>query len=101
MVSATAGYTGGDTGTPATYYSVCNFDGNSEALRIEFDPVTLSFAQLITRFFSDPRVVYRRSDQTAQCRIAIWAQDEVQEATAMMWQRRLESSVQHSCSPSC
>ena len=82
MIGAKAGYTGGDGTAPATYYSVTNNDGRTEALRIEFDPAVLPFERLITRFFSDPRYSYRGPARSAQCKIAIWAQDEEQEATA-------------------
>ena len=83
MVDSRVGYTGGTAASP-TYKSVCSGDGHTEALRLEFDPTTLSYEQLMERFFSDPHVPsHPRPGEKAQYRTAVWAQDEEQAEIAL------------------
>lgn len=77
------GYTGADTPDP-TYKSVCQGDGHTEALRLEYDPRIITFEELITRYFEDPHVrnVYPGDNQKPQYMSAIWAQDQEQSTIA-------------------
>ena len=51
VISVTSGYTGGDTDDP-TYREVCEGDtGHAEAVRIEYDPSTTSYAELLDIFW--------------------------------------------------
>mmetsp|Transcript_52246 Transcript_52246/g.117364 ORF Transcript_52246/g.117364 Transcript_52246/m.117364 type:complete len:129 (-) Transcript_52246:405-791(-) len=81
VVNTWVGYTGGAAPDP-TYKSVCSGDGHTEALRIEFDPETLSFERLITRYFADPHVRSTYGREKPQYRTAIWAQTREQEEIA-------------------
>src|SRR5690242_1420275 len=47
VISATSGYTGGQTENP-TYKQVCTGEtGHAEALQIEYDPAKISFDELL------------------------------------------------------
>lgn len=76
------GYTGGSTTKPPTYKSVCAGDGHTEALRLEFDPASLSYADLVREFLEDPKVKNvwdpDAESQDPQYRTAIFAQDAEQ-----------------------
>ena len=80
VVDSRVGYTGGSTASP-TYKSVCSGDGHTEALRLEYDPAVLSFEELCTRWFDDPRVRPRYNERP-QYKTALWAQDDAQAAIA-------------------
>ena len=83
--SARPGYTGGDAANP-TYEQVCSGrTGHAEAVRIEFDPATLSFEDLLNVFFAihDPTTLDRQGGDTGtQYRSAIFYESEAQRATA-------------------
>ena len=84
------GYTGGASPAP-TYESVCGNDGHTEALRLAFDPAVTSYEKLCTYYFEDPHVrnVYPGTEEKAQYKTAVWAQDEQQAETA----QRVSKSV--------
>ena len=68
------GYTGGDRADP-NYGTVCNGDGHTEALKIDFDPSVVSFAKLLDMFMAqhDPCV-----PMTTQYQSAVWPQSQAQ-----------------------
>lgn len=79
------GYTGGTLPNP-TYENVkTGKTGHAEAIRIEFDPQALDFADLLRYFFRlhDPTTLNRQgNDVGSQYRSAIFYQSEVQKITA-------------------
>ncbi len=86
-VTATeAGYTGGSTGHP-TYQQVCSHTtGHAEAVRVEFDPGTITYQELLAHFFSmhDPTQWMRQGpDVGDQYRSAVFFHDREQEKAAL------------------
>jgi len=98
VVASKVGYTGGEgEGDPAlataplTYERVCSRNNShTEALRLEFDPAVLNYAELVRKFSQDARVqrVQPVADgepsslRRPQTRVAVWARDAVQMRTA-------------------
>jgi len=91
VVRASVGYTGsstididGDgTATPTpTYKSVCKGDGNTEAVRIEYDPSILKYEDVIRRFVESPKVPNIYGEQDPQYQVAIWVDSKEQRMTA-------------------
>ncbi|MCA1749670.1 MAG: peptide-methionine (S)-S-oxide reductase MsrA [Parasphingopyxis sp.] len=80
-----SGYTGGETSDP-TYRAVCDGEtGHAEAIRISYDPETLSYGDLLDIFFHthDPTQLNRQgNDVGTQYRSAIFPHDEAQKAAA-------------------
>ena len=83
--SVESGYIGGSIPNP-TYKQVCGGDtGHAEAIRITFDPATISLADLLDVFFAthDPTQLNRQgNDVGTQYRSAIFPLDPEQEAEA-------------------
>ncbi len=83
--STEVGYTGGATPNP-TYEAVCSDrTGHAEAVRLDFDPETISYEQLLDAFFRlhDPTSFERQGpDVGSQYRSAIFFHDAEQEAAA-------------------
>jgi peptide-methionine (S)-S-oxide reductase len=79
------GYTGGSVPNP-TYQEVCSgTTGHAEAVRITFDPDTISFAELLEVFWltHDPTTLNRQgADAGTQYRSAIFYQNESQREIA-------------------
>ncbi len=95
-VTATeVGYTGGSTGHP-TYEQVCSHKtGHAEAVRLEYDPGTTSYEQLLEAFFAmhDPTQWNRQGpDIGSQYRSAIFYHTPEQEHAARDAVRRVEAS---------
>ena len=85
VVEAISGYTGGKTANP-TYAQVCSdTTGHAEAVRVTFDPATVSYEKLLDVFWQihDPTTLNRQGpDYGSQYRSAIFVQDEDQRQVA-------------------
>lgn len=83
-MSSSVGYTGGAGGAPPpTYESVCGRNNTyTEAVRLVFDPAELSFDELMRRVAAMPRVQRASASTRRQTRVAVWAQDAAQAASA-------------------
>lgn len=84
VIHASVGYTGrirssnDVVSTPATYETVCNGDGNTEAVRVVFNPCIVSYESIIKHFFENPRVPMIYGKQDVQYQVAVWVMDERQ-----------------------
>ena len=85
VLGVTSGYIGGHVDAP-TYERICDGDtGHAEAVRIEFDPMRIGFADLLDIFFAihDPTTPNRQgNDVGTQYRSAIFTTTPEQEALA-------------------
>ena len=85
VVKTTVGYTGGSTEDP-TYKQVCQNDtGHAEAIEIVFDPVIISYDELLDMFFKNhnPTTLNKQGvDAGTQYRSAIFYHSEEQAAAA-------------------
>lgn len=83
--SAVSGYINGHTANP-TYADVCSGDtGHAEAVKIDFDPDTVSYRTLLEILFTlhDPTQLNRQGhDAGTQYRSGIYYLDEAQKAEA-------------------
>ncbi|MBN1947051.1 MAG: bifunctional methionine sulfoxide reductase B/A protein [Bradymonadales bacterium] len=95
VVDSEVGYTGGRSENP-TYEQVCTGrTGHAEAIRVEFDPERLSYADLLHYFFRlhDPTTLNRQgNDIGTQYRSAIFYTTEEQREVAERVKAEVESS---------
>ncbi len=92
VTSTEVGYTGGTTPDP-TYEQVCRHGtGHAEAVRLEYDPTSVTYEELLAAFFAmhDPTTKDRQGpDRGSQYRSAVFTSTPEQEAAAREAVRRL------------
>ena len=95
VASTSVGYTAGTTDNP-TYEQVCSGrTGHAEAVRVEFDPETVSYEALLELFWNchDPTQLNRQGpDVGTQYRSGIYTHDADQEKAARASKERLQAS---------
>jgi peptide-methionine (S)-S-oxide reductase len=94
VINTTVGYTGGHYENPS-YKDVCTGrTGHAEAVRVEYDPVKVTYEQLLEIFWEihDPTTPNRQGpDVGAQYRSAIFYHSEEQKEKALASKKRLEA----------
>ncbi len=95
VVSATSGYTGGQTINP-TYKEVCSgLTGHAECLQIVYDPSAISFDELLEVFWEthDPTTLNRQgADVGTQYRSGIFYHNNEQKEKAEKYKAELDKS---------
>ncbi len=95
VISATSGYSGGQTKNP-TYKEVCTGEtGHAECLQIVYDPAKISFDELLAVFWEshDPTTLNRQgADVGTQYRSAIFYHTAVQKEKAEKYKVQLDKS---------
>jgi peptide methionine sulfoxide reductase msrA/msrB len=95
VLDTEVGYTGGDVEN-ATYEIVrSGRSGHAESIRIEFDPDTISYEEILEFFFRihDPTTVNRQgNDVGTQYRSAIYYHDEEQREVAEKVKQKVDES---------
>jgi len=93
---AVSGYTGGHTAGP-TYPQVCSgTTGHAEAVEVTFDPARVTYAQLLTAFWSmhDPTQMNRQGpDVGTQYRSAVFFHSPEQEREAIASRDALQATL--------
>jgi peptide-methionine (S)-S-oxide reductase len=93
VVSTAVGYTGGTTPEPSYETVGAGNTGHAEAVEVTFDPVVVSYEQLLDLFWAihDPTQLNRQgSDVGSNYRSAIFYHSPEQYATAIASKRKLE-----------
>lgn len=95
VISATSGYTGGQTDNP-TYKEVCSGEtGHAECLQIIYDPSLISFDELLEVFWEthDPTTLNRQgADVGTQYRSGIFYHNQEQKEKAEKYKAELDKS---------
>lgn len=81
------GYTGGTAPNP-TYKSVCNGDGHTEAIKIDYDYSIISYEELLEVFFKEHSAT---GNSKVQYKSGIWYQNEMQHKAALKKIKELEA----------
>lgn len=93
LSSVIPGYTGGESKNP-TYKEICTgTSGHAEVAQIEFDPLVISFAEILEVFWMthDPTTLNRQgADVGTQYRSAIFYHNEQQKEEAEFYKKKLE-----------
>ena len=93
VLNTSVGYSGGTTKNP-TYQDVCSSaTGHAEVVRIEFDPVKVTYEELLNTFWSihNPTTLDRQGpDIGSQYRSVIFYLNEVQKEKALESLNELE-----------
>jgi len=101
IVKTEVGYCGGHTSNP-TYPEVkTGSTGHAEAVEIHFDPLLLSYEDLLRLFFKlhDPTTLNRQqNDVGSQYRSAIFFVNEAQKVSAEKIKEEVEASKKWPCS---
>lgn len=96
VLDTEVGYAGGTTPHPTYEALKTGTTGHAEALRVVFDPRTLSFEELLVRWFfrvHDPTTLNRQgNDRGDQYRSAIFCQNEAQLEVALKAKQQVEDS---------
>lgn len=95
VISATSGYTAGETINP-TYKEVCSgTTGHAECLQIAYDPSVITFDELLEVFWQthDPTTLNRQgADVGTQYRSGIYYHNELQKEKAELYKAELNKS---------
>jgi len=95
VVSATSGYTGGQSENP-TYQEICTGEtGHAECLQIVYDPSVISFDELLEVFWEthDPTTLNRQgADVGTQYRSGIFYHNQEQKEKAEKYKAELDKS---------
>jgi peptide-methionine (S)-S-oxide reductase len=95
VLSATSGYTGGQTKNP-TYKEVCSGEtGHAECIQIVYDTTVISFDELLEVFWTthDPTTLNRQgNDIGTQYRSGIFYHSEIQRSKAESYKEALDKS---------
>lgn len=86
VISVASGYSGGHVENP-NYYQVCGeTTGHAEVVRLEFDPVEITFREMLEVFFAshDPTTLdYQGADKGARYRsVVLYTSEEQRDQTA-------------------
>ncbi len=95
VTKTTVGYTGGSVMNPSYEKVSTHSTGHAEAVEIEFDPMRLSYEQLLGYFFRlhDPTTLNRQeNDMGSQYRSAIFYTSEEQRQTAEKIKAQVDKS---------
>jgi len=95
VIETQTGYTGGKSGHPLYTQVKTGTTGHAEAVRILFDPQSISYEDLLIYFFKlhDPTTPNRQgNDVGTQYRSSIFFADDQQKATAEKVKARVEKS---------
>jgi peptide-methionine (S)-S-oxide reductase len=97
VYTTAAGYAGGYTPNP-TYEEVCSGrTGHAETVLVVFDPNTVSYDELLARFFEshDPTQVMRQgNDVGTQYRTAVFTTSEAQRTAALAARDRYQAALE-------
>ncbi len=95
VISATSGYSGGETKNPS-YKDVCTGEtGHAECLQIVYDPAKISFDELLAVFWEshDPTTLNRQgADVGTQYRSAIFYHNTEQKEKSEKYKEQLDKS---------
>ncbi len=95
VISATSGYSGGQTKNPS-YKEVCSGEtGHAESLQIVYDPAKITFDELLEVFWEthDPTTLNRQgNDVGTQYRSGIFYHNEEQKQKAQKYKAALDKS---------